>query len=64
MRVNLSGGSMTTPVLPDDFAIRYLRGRGIGVMILDGENPLHAGPFSPENSLILIGSPIMGTIAP
>lgn len=55
---------MTTPVLPDDFAIRYLRGRGIGVMILDGENPLHAGPFSPENSLILIGSPIMGTIAP
>ena len=52
LRVNLSNGSITTSTLPEDFAIHYLGGRGIGARILYDENPPHIDPYSPENRLI------------
>lgn len=64
LRVNLSHGSITTSTLPEDFAIHYLGGRGIGARILYDENPPHIDPYSPENRLIFFTSPLMGTIAP
>jgi len=64
LRVNLSDGSVTTSTLPDDFAVNYLGGRGIGARILYQENPPHVDPYSPDNRLIFFTGPMMGTTAP
>lgn len=64
LRINLSNGDIQTQPLDEAIALKFLGGRGYGAKILYDENPPGIDPYSPENSLVLFTSPLMGTKTP
>lgn len=62
LRVNLTTGKITTENLPEEPVLRkWLGGKGLGQLILQRELPDGASPLSPENPLIFMTGPMVGT---
>lgn len=65
LRVDLTTGSIKTEALPDEEILRkYVGGFGLGLWYLMKELPLGTRPLDPENPLIFLNAPLVGTIAP
>jgi aldehyde:ferredoxin oxidoreductase len=63
LRVNLSTGKIYEEDESEEFLKKYVGGYGTAGKILYDEVPSWAGPFDPENRLILTTGPVTGTIA-
>jgi aldehyde:ferredoxin oxidoreductase len=61
LRVNLSEGEFQTEALPHGLLDKFLGGRGLGVKILFDEIDPLVEPLSPENKLIFVSGPLVGT---
>lgn len=62
LRVNLSKGTITGENLPSEAKLRkYLGGLGLGLKILDEEQPVNVKPLDPENRMIFMTGPLTGT---
>ncbi len=64
VRVNLSSGSVTREELPLDAVRRFLGGRGLGAWYLYNEVGPDVDPLGPENKLIFMNGPLVGTPLP
>jgi len=53
LRVDLSGGKISTEPLPEAALRPLLGGKGLGAYLLLKEQPPGVAPLSPENRLIL-----------
>ena len=51
LRINLSDHSYKVEEIPEEFLLKYIGGRGLGVKILFDELPAKVNPLSPENTL-------------
>ena len=60
--VNLSPGSVELKDSPDDWKLKYVGGRGMGVKHVF-ENGPGVDPLSPENILCFMNGPLTGTPA-
>jgi aldehyde:ferredoxin oxidoreductase len=63
LRVDLSTGLMTTQTFSEDVLRKYIGGSGLGTKILYEETDEHTDPLGPENPLIFLTGPIVGTKA-
>ena len=59
LRADLSSGSITE-VSTQDYAERFLGGRGIAAKIYWDEVPPEAGAFDAENRLVFVTGPLAG----
>jgi len=65
LRVNLTKGSISTEKLPDENVLRkYIGNFGLGLYYLTKELPIGVSPLDPENPLIYMNAPLVGTRAP
>ncbi|MHB1161825.1 MAG: aldehyde ferredoxin oxidoreductase family protein [Chloroflexota bacterium] len=64
LRVDLSGGSVTTEEYGRDYTDLFIGGRGVASMILYREVPPEVAPLDPENRLIFSPGALLGTGAP
>ena len=64
LRVNLSNKVYTSETFDEDFAKKWLGGRGFALKILWDELKPGIDPLGPENKLIIALGPISGIIAP
>ncbi|MFX1521143.1 MAG: aldehyde ferredoxin oxidoreductase family protein [Promethearchaeota archaeon] len=64
LRVNLSNKSHTSETFEEDFAKKWLGGRGFALKILWDELEPGIDPLGPENKLIIALGPISGITAP
>ena len=65
LRVNLTAGKITTEPLPDESILRkYVGNFGLGLWYLIKELPLGVAPLEPENPLIFMNGPVIGTRIP
>ena len=60
--VDLTGGKVTYQPIPEDWKIKYVGARGIGVRYVF-ENGPEVEPFSPDNLLCFMNGPLTGTEA-
>ena len=59
LKVNLSANDITT-IPTETYAGQFIGGRGIAAKIHWDEVPREAGPFDPENRLVLMTGPVAG----
>ena len=64
LRVNLSNGEITTQSFDEDFARKYLGGRGFAAKILWDELKPGIDPLGPENKLVFAIGPLTGMALP
>ena len=65
LRVDLTRGSLNTEGLPDERVLRkYVGDFGLGLWYLMKELPNGVGPLEPENPLIFMNGPLVGTKVP
>ena len=65
LRVDLTTGSITVEGLPDESILRkYVGNFGLGLWYLMKELPEGVGPLEPENPLIFLNGPLVGTRVP
>lgn len=65
IRVDLTKGSITTESLPDESILRkYVGNFGLGLWYLFKELPAGVAPLEPENPLIFLNGPLVGTRVP
>ncbi len=64
LRVDLTRGTWHRERVDEGLLLRFLGGRGLGAKILFDEQGPGAGPLSPENKLLFLTSPLIGTGAP
>ncbi len=60
LHINLSKGTHNTEMYSDDFASRYIGGRGFAAKILWDTVPRATAPLSPESKLIFAVGPLTG----
>ena len=60
--VDLTNSKVTYEPIPEDWAIKYIGGRGLGVKYVF-ENGPHVDPLSPDNILCFMNGPLTGTEA-
>jgi aldehyde:ferredoxin oxidoreductase len=63
LRVDLSAGTFTIQTFGEDVLRKYIGGSGLGTKILFDETDQHTDPLGPENRLIFMTGPIVGTRA-
>ena len=63
LRVSLSSGTISQEAT-ENYALRFLGGRGVGQFILFDELEPGADPLGPANKVILSTAPLTGTFAP
>lgn len=63
LRVDLTTGYMTTQTFSDEVLRKYLGGSGLGAKILYEETDQFTDPLGPENRLIFMTGPVVGTKA-
>jgi aldehyde:ferredoxin oxidoreductase len=63
LRVDLSTGLITTQAFSEDVLRKYIGGSGLGTKILYEETDAATDPLGPENLLIILTGPIVGTKA-
>ncbi|MCX7938608.1 MAG: aldehyde ferredoxin oxidoreductase family protein [Thermoflexales bacterium] len=61
-RIDLTTGTVTYESIPDDWARKYIGGRGLGVKYVF-ENGPQVDPLSPDNILCFMNGPLTGTEA-
>lgn len=62
LRVDLTQETVSEESLPSEAKLRnYLGGLGLGLKILDEEQPVGVKPLDPENHMILMTGPLTGT---
>ena len=61
LRVNLTEGKHSIEKIKPDLAERFLGGRGLGVKTFIDEVAPQTDPLAPENKLIFISGPLVGT---
>jgi aldehyde:ferredoxin oxidoreductase len=59
--VDLADGSHRWDNLPEEVLRQFIGGVGLGAYLLYQYCPLQVDPLSPENPLIFVGSPLVGT---
>ncbi len=64
LRVNLSGGKITTEKLKEETQKKYLGGSGLAARILYDELKPGIDPLGPENKLVFATGPLTGTKVP
>ena len=64
LRVNLSSGEIHRDPTPRDLFERFLGARGVGAYLLLHELAAYTDPLGPDNKLIFLTSPLVGTMAP
>ncbi len=64
LRVNLTDGEVRRVDTPSELFERYLGARGVGAHMLFHELPPHTDPLGPDNKLIFLTGPLVGTMAP
>ena len=65
LRVDLTKGKITTEGLPDETILRkYVGNFGLGLWYLINELPTGVAPLEPENPLIFLNGPLVGTKIP
>ncbi|MCU0844902.1 MAG: aldehyde ferredoxin oxidoreductase family protein [Spirochaetes bacterium] len=64
VRVNLSTGDISRENLPLDAVRRFIGGRGLGAWYLYNEVGPDVDPLGPENKLIFMNGPLVGTLLP
>ncbi|NJL95764.1 MAG: aldehyde ferredoxin oxidoreductase, partial [Anaerolineae bacterium] len=61
-RINLSSGSVNYETIPDDWKMKYIGARGLGVRYMLEGDPT-CDPYSAENILCFLNGPLTGTAA-
>ena len=61
LRVDLTSGKVEKETLDEDFAKKFLGGKGFGGKILYEDVPPGTDPLSPENRVIISNGPLTGT---
>jgi len=64
LRIDLTSGKIEIESYSDDKWRKYLGGSGLGVRILYDETDENTDPLGPENPLIFLTGPLVGTTAP
>jgi aldehyde:ferredoxin oxidoreductase len=64
LRVNLTNGKIMIEDLNEDWAKKYVGGRGYGTKIMYEEVDPKVGPLSEKNKVIVATGPLGGTLAP
>jgi aldehyde:ferredoxin oxidoreductase len=64
LRVNLTTKKATSEVLPKDFTLQYVGGRGFAIKVLWDEVPRGTNPLSPGNKFIAAVGPLSGLSMP
>jgi aldehyde:ferredoxin oxidoreductase len=59
-RVDLTGGNVAYEQIPEEWALKYVGGRGLGVKYVF-ENGADVEPYGPDNILCLMTGPLSGT---
>ncbi len=60
--VDLTGGKVALKPIPEEWALKYIGARGLGVRYVF-ENGPHVDPLSPDNILCFMNGPLTGTEA-
>lgn len=60
--IDLTGGKIEFKQIPEDWAMKYIGGRGLGVKFVFDNGP-KVDPLSPENILCFMNGPLSGTEA-
>ena len=58
--IDLTGGEVQIKSVPEEWAVKYIGGRGLGVKYVF-ENGPEVDPLSPENILCFMNGPLTGT---
>ncbi len=61
LRVNLTAGKHSIEKIDPDLTEKYLGGRGLGVKVFSDEVAPQTDPLGPENKLIFVSGPLVGT---
>lgn len=61
LRVNLSTGKHTVEQVDPELLDKFLGGRGLGVKVYSDEVDPKTDPLAPENKLIFVSGPLVGT---
>ncbi|MBW2265258.1 MAG: aldehyde ferredoxin oxidoreductase family protein [Deltaproteobacteria bacterium] len=61
LRVNLSQSDFQVEEVSPELMEKYLGGRGLGVKVLSDEVAPGVDPLSPENKVVLVSGPLVGT---
>ncbi len=67
LEVDLTAGTTSVRQIDDEFALRYIGGRGFGVKLLTDHLAAHGGkvdPVGPDNLLVVAPGPLTGTYLP
>ena len=64
LRVNLTDRTVKEEALREDWAKRYIGGRGYGTRIICDEVDPKVDPLAPENKVVIATGPLDGTTAP
>ena len=61
MIVDLDTGASSLETIPETILRQYLGGTGLGAYLLNKYCPINTDPLGPENPLIFVTSPLVGT---
>ncbi|MFQ5762015.1 MAG: aldehyde ferredoxin oxidoreductase family protein [Candidatus Bathyarchaeia archaeon] len=65
LRIDLTSGNIKNEPLPsDDIMRKYVGCWGLGLWYLTRELPPGVGPVEPENPMVIMNGPLVGTVAP
>jgi aldehyde:ferredoxin oxidoreductase len=64
LRVDLSSSQTRVEILPEHIVEKYIGGRGLGAYLLYREVPAEVDPLSPQNKLIFLNGPLVGSLVP
>jgi aldehyde:ferredoxin oxidoreductase len=64
LRVDLTRGKVRRVETPRDLFARFLGARGVGAYMLFHELEPHTDPLGPDNKLVFLTGPLVGTMAP
>jgi len=61
LRVNLSQNDFQVEAISPELMEKYMGGRGLGVKVLSDEIDPRSDPLSPDNKIIFVSGPLVGT---
>jgi aldehyde:ferredoxin oxidoreductase len=64
LRVDLSSSQAKVEIVPEHIVDKFVGGRGLGAYLLYGEVPADVDPLSPQNKLIFLNGPLVGSLVP
>lgn len=64
LRVDLSSSQARVETVASNIVDKYIGGRGLGAYLLYREVPANVDPLSPQNKLIFLNGPLVGSLVP